>query len=80
MAKRIARITMTEEWKQKISISQIINRLNKHINGEIEMTPTQVRSAEILLKKVAPDLSSVSGEMNVTHNYFDNLAKGEQSE
>jgi hypothetical protein len=45
--------------RAKIQTSQIINRLNKHIKGEIEMTATQVRSAEILLKKALPDLSAI---------------------
>jgi hypothetical protein len=36
----------------------IINRLVDHALGECEMTSTQVRAADILLKKVMPDLSS----------------------
>lgn len=48
-----------ERTRAKIQTSQLLNRLMSHANGEVEMTPTQVRAAEILLKKTLPDLSSV---------------------
>ncbi len=50
---------------EKIRASQIINRLSKHVTGKIEMSSTQVRAAEILLKKCIPDRKSVehSGEI-----------------
>ena len=48
-----------ERTRAKIQTSQIINRLIKNINGDIEMTSSQVRSAEILLRKTLPDLQSV---------------------
>jgi len=48
-----------ERTRAKIQTSQLINRLLSHANGEVEMTSTQVRAAEILLKKTLPDLSSV---------------------
>ena len=35
----------------------LINRLQGHAFGEIEMTQTQLKAAEILLRKVAPDLA-----------------------
>ena len=49
-----------ERTRAKIQTSQIINRLNSFIKGDVEMTNTQVRAAEILLKKSLPDLSAVS--------------------
>jgi hypothetical protein len=48
-----------EDVRRKIQASQLINRLNDHVLGKLELTPTQVRAAEILLKKSVPDLSSV---------------------
>jgi hypothetical protein len=48
-----------ERTRAKIQTSQLINRLMQHANGEVEMTPTQVRAAEILLKKSIPDLANV---------------------
>lgn len=47
-----------ERTRAKIKTSQLINRLMAHANGVVEMTPTQVRAAEILLKKTLPDLSN----------------------
>ena len=48
-----------ERTRAKIQTSQIINRLEKLVNGEIEMTSQQVTAAGILLKKTLPDLQSV---------------------
>lgn len=31
-----------------------------HANGECEMTPTQIKAAEILLRKSIPDLQAVT--------------------
>ena len=40
-----------DDVRRKIQASQIINRLQKHIDGEIELTPSQVSAAKILLDK-----------------------------
>jgi hypothetical protein len=34
-----------------------MNRLLKHVEGEIELSNSQVKAADILLKKVVPDLA-----------------------
>lgn len=62
MAARLRR-NHQEDVREKIQASQIINRLEGHLNGQVELSPTQVRAAEILLKKTLPDLSNteVSG-------------------
>ena len=49
-----------ERTRAKIQTSQIINRLEKLVNGEIEMTAQQVSAAGILLKKTLPDLSAIT--------------------
>jgi hypothetical protein len=51
---------LIEEAREKIKTTQLINRLQDHGLGEIEMSPTQVRAIEILLKKRVPDLASVA--------------------
>ena len=48
-----------DEVRAKIQASQLINRLHAHAFGEVELTPAQVRSIEVLLKKAVPDLSAV---------------------
>lgn len=53
-----------EATRQKIQTSQLINRLQSYINGEVKMETGQVTAALGLLKKSLPDLASVqhSGE------------------
>lgn len=46
------------EVRTKIQASVLINRLEQHAAGKIDMSPTQVRAAEVLLKKILPDLQS----------------------
>ena len=50
-----------DEVRKKIQASQLINRLTDHAFDKIEMSSTQVKAAEILLKKSIPDLSQVQG-------------------
>lgn len=47
-----------QEVRAKIQASQIINRLQNHLDGEVELSSTQVKAAEILLRKSIPDLSA----------------------
>lgn len=49
----------TEETRAKIQASQIINRLENHMFGEIELSRTQIDAAKILLAKCLPDLQSI---------------------
>jgi hypothetical protein len=48
-----------QRTRDKIKTSQLINRLMTHVNGDCDLSATQVRAAEILLKKTLPDLGSV---------------------
>lgn len=49
----------------------LLNRLNQNALGKLakEMTSGQVKSAEILLRKLIPDLSSVDQTTEVNVNY-----------
>jgi len=49
-----------EHTRQTIKVTQIINRLTNHMNGECDMSNSQIKAAEILLKKALPDLQAVS--------------------
>ena len=52
-------------------------RLEDHALGKVEMTNTQVRAAEILLKKVIPDLSAVEHSGTVTQRHVSDLTDAE---
>jgi len=56
------RVRHQDEIRQKIQASQLINRLTDHISGEVELSSSQIKAIEILLKKSVPDLSAVSLE------------------
>ena len=64
MAARKIHTTLREEWKLRIKATHLVTRLHEHALGQADMSPTQIKAAEILLRKVAPDLArqEVSGE------------------
>lgn len=42
-----------------INASKIVSRFQKHMDGDLELTPTQIRAGEILLDRALPKLSAV---------------------
>lgn len=64
MAARL-RKSHQEDVKLKIKVGNIIDRLEKHVAGEIEMTPAQVTSAKILLDKT---ISNAATDTKVEHS------------
>lgn len=65
MAARIRALAINDEWRSRIQTSMLINRLQDHVLNKITLKPTQLKAIEILLRKVAPDLSQVDGNLNV---------------
>lgn len=59
MAARKNKIHHAEKTKSLIRASQLLNRLNKCANGEVEMTRTQVSAAQIVINKEIPDVAKV---------------------
>jgi hypothetical protein len=59
MAERM-RKTHQDDVRAKIKTSQLVNRLTDHALGTVELSPTQVRAIEILIKKTLPDLQAIS--------------------
>ena len=45
-----------DKLRTSIKAAEIIKKLTSHILSNVKMTNTQVRAAEILLRKVQPDL------------------------
>lgn len=64
MAARTTKIRHDENTRLKIQVSQLINRLQDHVLGTAQMTQTQLRAAEVLLRKALPDLSSTDITFN----------------
>ena len=63
--------------RDRMQCSNIVRRLLKHTMGEIEMSATQVRAAEILLKKCLPDLTSVEHSGEVKHRNVEEWSNAE---
>jgi hypothetical protein len=59
MAARIRKIRHDDETRLKIQVSQLINRLQDHVLGQVDLTPSQIQAAQILLKKALPDLQAM---------------------
>lgn len=60
MAARKLKRFHSDEIRAKIQTSQLINRLTDHALGKVELSTSQVRAIEVLIKKTVPDLSSVA--------------------
>ena len=59
MAERLRKLHQ-DDVRAKIQTSQLINRLTDHALGTVELSQTQVRAIEILIRKTLPDLQAVS--------------------
>ena len=49
----------------------LINRLMNHALGKCDMTPSQVRAAQRVLRKILPDLKPVKVEYEAEPSYVD---------
>lgn len=60
-----------EQTRALIDTTTIVNKLFSHIKGENKMEATQIRAADILLKKTLPDLSAI--EQSIDQDSVDAL-------
>lgn len=58
-----------ELTRLRIKSSMLVNALMNHVAGKRELSATQVRAAEILLRKIVPDLASVEHSGEIEHKY-----------
>ena len=67
MAARLNKWT-PEIVRRRIQTAHIVKVLQKHIRGKLEMSASQVRAAEVLLRKTLPDQSAIthSGQIEMT--------------
>jgi hypothetical protein len=64
---------LPEEVRQRIKATQLVNRLQAHIFDGLELSMSQVRGIEILLRKCIPDLTAVAVKADITHRYVAEL-------
>ena len=57
---------LSSEWRERIKAGELLERMQRHALGEVEMKASEIRAAEVLLKKALPDLSSM--EMQVSQD------------
>ena len=69
MAARTRKIWHDETIRQKIKVGLLVKRLQDHTHGIVEMSQTQVRAAEILLRKAIPDLAAIEHSGDVQQSY-----------
>lgn len=48
---------LSQEWKDKISATKILNRLLACVDGTVELNSQQIKAADIILRKIVPDLA-----------------------
>ena len=70
MAARKVKIRHDDETRAKIRTSQLINRLENHVFGKVDMTSTQVAAALGLLKKTLPDLTAVDAKGTIENVHY----------
>lgn len=73
MAARKHKVRHTEDIREKIQGSQIINFVQDHVLKDRTASKSQITAALGLLKKILPDLQAVEGTMNVTVRQEDAL-------
>lgn len=49
--------------------TQLLNRLEKHANGELALTQTQINAARIYIGKYIPDLKAVEHSGTIEHSH-----------
>lgn len=57
MAARKRKVTLNDNWKDRIRAGVLMERLLGHVEGTNDMTQTQIKAADILLRKIVPDLA-----------------------
>lgn len=57
MAARKRKVTLTDDWKANIRAGVLMARLYDHALGEVEMSQSQIKAAQIVIGKVIPDVA-----------------------
>ena len=65
MPARTRRPFHNQKTRDAIKASQLVNRLQNHIDGDVELSASQITAATVLLKKCLPDLQAVEVQGDV---------------
>lgn len=68
---------LSENTRLRIQTTMIVKRLESHLLGEVEMSSTQIRAAEILLNKTLPNLQSIEAKQEIIHKHANELTDAE---
>lgn len=74
-----AMLRRAETTRLRIKTAELIDRLQQHVLGKKDLTPTQLAAAQTLLKKVLPDMVSAKAEVTGAPVVF-NLSMTPKSE
>lgn len=67
-----------EGVRAAIDATMIVNKLQAHIRDELEMKPTQIKAAEILLDRIVPRLQATTIDTNGSIDLLTILAEARQ--
>lgn len=67
MPARKNRTVLSDRWKDGIQATKIMQRLLDHGDGVIELSSTQITAYDKVLKKLVPDLSAITADIEATH-------------
>lgn len=65
-----------DKVRERIRVGVVLKRVQDHALGNCEMSATQLKAAEILLKKAIPDLKGVEHSGTVNHVNYDAAVLG----
>jgi hypothetical protein len=65
-----------EKVRQRIRVGVVLRRVQNHALGKIAMSATELKAAEILLRKAVPDLKGVEHSGTVNHINYDAVVLG----
>ena len=49
--------SMPKNWRERISAGVLAHRLMDHFEGTVELTSTQLKAADLLFKRIEPELT-----------------------
>jgi hypothetical protein len=64
-------LTQLPRTREKIRTTMLINRLQDFVLGKCTMTPSQVRAARLVPRKILSDLKPVKAEYEAEPSYVD---------